>query len=55
MISRGSQFSNYPLVCNLHEFDLLFPQTSLESDFVQMNENEDSSISPQPNNYGPCQ
>lgn len=46
MISRGVQFSNYPLVCNLHEFDLLLPQTNLGSIFVQMN--ADGSISPQP-------
>lgn len=46
MISRGVQFSNYPLVCNLNEFALLLPQTDLGSIFVQMS--PDGSLSPQP-------
>jgi hypothetical protein len=46
MVSRGIQFSNYPLVCNLHEFDLLLPQTRLGNIFVQMN--QDGSLGPQP-------
>jgi hypothetical protein len=44
-ISRGIQFSNYPLVCNLHEFDLLLPCNSLGNTFVQMN--ADGTTSPQ--------
>lgn len=44
-ISREIQFSNYPLVCNLHEFDLLLPCTDLGNVFVQMN--ADGTISPQ--------
>lgn len=58
-VSRGVQFSNYPLVCNLREFDLQLPCTSLGDIFVQMN--ADGTLSPQqrykcPNTSGlsPC-
>ncbi len=45
-VSRGIQFSNYPLVSNLYEFDLLLPCTSLGNVFYQMN--TDGTISTQP-------
>jgi hypothetical protein len=45
-VSRGIQFSNYPLVCNLHEFTLLLPTTDLGNVFSQMN--TDGTISSQP-------
>lgn len=45
-VSRGIQFSNYPLVCNLHEFTLLLPVTNLGKVFSQMN--TDGTISAQP-------
>jgi hypothetical protein len=45
-ISRGIQFSNYPLVCNLHEFSLLLPTSKLGNAFYQMN--PDGTISTQP-------
>ena len=45
-ISRGIQFSNYPLVCSLHEFDLLLPCTNLGNAFYQIN--TDGTISKQP-------
>lgn len=44
-VSRGIQFSNYPLVCNLNEFELLLPATSLGNAFYQMN--PDGTISRQ--------
>lgn len=45
-VSRGIQFSNDPLVCNLHEFTLLLPVTKLGNVFSQMN--TDGTISSQP-------
>ena len=46
-ISRRVQYANYPLVCNLREFDLQLPCTSLGNIFVQMN--VDGTLSPQQN------
>lgn len=45
-VSRRTQYANYPLICNLREFDLQLPCTSLGSVFVQMN--VDGTLSPQP-------
>jgi hypothetical protein len=32
MIARGDQFAHNPVVCNLDEFPLLLPETSLDQD-----------------------
>ena len=45
-ISRGIQFANYPLVCNLNEMSLLLPTSSLGQIMVQML--PDGTISPSP-------
>ncbi len=45
-VSRRTQYANYPLVCNLREFDLQLPCTSLGNVFVQMN--ADGTLRPQP-------
>jgi hypothetical protein len=45
-ISRGIQFANYPLVCNLNEMSLLLPTSSLGQIMVQML--RDGTISPSP-------
>jgi hypothetical protein len=51
VVSRGVQFSSWPGLCNLHEFSLLLPQTSLGNLFVQMN--TDGTLSPQAS-YNGC-
>jgi hypothetical protein len=45
-VSRGVQFSHWPGICNLHEFSLLLPQTSLGDLFVQMNVDGTTSLQP---------
>jgi hypothetical protein len=45
IVSRGVQFQNFWPICNLAEFSLLLPQTSLGNVFVQMN--SDATLSPQ--------
>jgi hypothetical protein len=45
IVSRGVQFQNFWPICNLAEFSLLLPQTSLRNVFVQMN--PDATLSTQ--------
>jgi hypothetical protein len=59
-VSRGVQFQNWNGVCNLFEFDLMLPCTSLGNVFVRMN--ADGTVSqqegytcPTPQDTPPCQ